>query len=46
MTSSRETDDDNILVAICAMGIDIVSSLPLGKGQVKFLLVAIDYFTK
>ena len=27
-------------------GIDIVDPLPLGKGQVKFLLVAIDYFTK
>ena len=27
-------------------GIDIVGSLPQGKGQVKFLLVAIDYFTK
>ena len=27
-------------------GIDIVGPLPLGKGQVKFLLVAIDYFTK
>ena len=27
-------------------GIDIVSSLPIGKGQVKFLLAAIDYFTK
>ena len=27
-------------------GIDIVSPLPQGKGQVKFLLVAIDYFTK
>ena len=27
-------------------GIDIVGSLPLGKRQVKFLLVAIDYFTK
>ena len=27
-------------------GTDIVSPLPLGKGQVKFLLVAIDYFTK
>ena len=26
--------------------IDIVSPLPQGKGQVKFLLVAIDYFTK
>ena len=27
-------------------GIDIVGPLPIGKGQVKFLLVAIDYFTK
>ena len=27
-------------------GIDIVSPLPQGKGQVKFLLIAIDYFTK
>ena len=27
-------------------GIDIVSPLPQGKGQVKFLLVAIDYFIK
>ena len=27
-------------------GIDIVSPLPRGKKQVKFLLVAIDYFTK
>ena len=27
-------------------GIDIISPLPLSKGQVKFLLVAIDYFTK
>ena len=27
-------------------GINIVGPLPLGKGQVKFLLVAIDYFTK
>ena len=27
-------------------GIDIVSLLPQGKGKVKFLLVAIDYFTK
>ena len=26
--------------------IDIVGPLPLGKRQVKFLLVAIDYFTK
>ena len=27
-------------------GIDIVGLLPQGKGQVKFILVAIDYFTK
>ena len=27
-------------------GIDIIGPLPLGKGHVKFLLVAIDYFTK
>ena len=27
-------------------GIDIICPLPQGKGQVKFLLVAIDYFTK
>ena len=27
-------------------GIDIISPLPLGKGQVKFLLVVIDYFIK
>ena len=27
-------------------GIDIAGPLPIGKGQVKFLLVAIDYFTK
>ncbi|XP_075635275.1 uncharacterized protein LOC142607611 [Castanea sativa] len=27
-------------------GIDIVGPLPPGKGQVRFLLVAIDYFTK
>ena len=27
-------------------GIDIVGPLPLGNRQVKFLLVAIDYFTK
>ena len=26
--------------------IDIISPLPQGKGQVKFLLIAIDYFTK
>ena len=28
------------------MQVDIVGPLPWGKGQVKFLLIAIDYFTK
>lgn len=32
-------------MAICPMGIDIMGPL-LHKKQVKFLLVAIDYFTK
>ena len=27
-------------------GIDIVGPLPQGKGQLKFILVAIDYFIK
>lgn len=27
-------------------GIDIVGSLPQEKGQMRFLVVAIDYFTK
>ena len=27
-------------------GIDIIGPLPIGKSQVKFLLVTIDYFTK
>ncbi|XP_065620879.1 uncharacterized protein LOC136063846 [Quercus suber] len=45
-TSGGKTDGDNVPMAICTMGIDIVGPLPLDKGQVKFLLVAIDYFTK
>jgi len=27
-------------------GMDIIDPFPLEKGQVKFLLVAVDYFTK
>uniref|UniRef100_A0A803P3T1 Integrase catalytic domain-containing protein n=1 Tax=Cannabis sativa TaxID=3483 RepID=A0A803P3T1_CANSA len=30
--------------AIC--GIDLIGSLPIGKGGVKFFIVAVDYFTK
>ena len=45
-TSSRETDDDSIPVAICIMGNRHRRPTAPGKGQVKFLLVTIDYFTK
>lgn len=27
-------------------GFDIINPFPLGKGQVRFLVVAVDYFTK
>ena len=33
-------------MVIAWWGLDIVGPLPQGKRQVKFLLVAIDYFTK
>ena len=36
----------SILWPFAQLGIDIVDPLPQSKGQVKFLLVAIDYFTK
>jgi len=36
----------SLLWPFSTWGIDIVDSLPLGKRQVKFLLIAIDYFTK
>ena len=39
-------DGHNFTVAICLVGIDIMAHLPQGKKQVKFLLVAIDYFMK
>lgn len=33
-------------MAISTLGIDVVGPLPQGKKQVKFLVIAIDYFTK
>ena len=27
-------------------GIDLIGTLPMAKGQVKFAIVAVDYFTK
>ena len=45
--SPRGKDEDHFLtLAIRTMGIDIIGPLPLGKRQVRFLLVAIDYFTE
>ena len=45
--SPKGKDEDHFLtLAIRTMGIDIIGPLPLGKRQVRFLLVAIDYFTE
>ena len=45
--SPRGKDEDHFLTfTIRTMGIDIIGPLPLGKRQVRFLLVAIDYFTE
>ena len=44
---TRRDDDTNILtMALRPMGIDIMGPFPLGKKQLKFLIVAIDCFTK
>ena len=41
-----ENDDHNLAMAICTMGDWHIRPLAQGKKQVKFLLVAIKYFTK
>ena len=46
MPSNLETDDDSPPWPFAQWVIDIVGPLPQGKGQVKFLLVAINYFKK
>ncbi|RDX97693.1 Tf2-8, partial [Mucuna pruriens] len=32
--------------SFCKWGVDILGSFPLAPGQIKFLIVAVDYFTK
>ncbi|XP_017419350.1 uncharacterized protein LOC108329586 [Vigna angularis] len=41
-----EEEADYVLRELHTGGLDIVGPLPLAKGQNKFLLVAVDYFTK
>jgi len=43
---TRATSLYTILVALRKVGKDILGPFSPGKGQVKFLIVAVDYFTK
>ena len=43
---SKAYDTNQQSLALFSIGIDIVGSFPKGKGQTKFTVVAIDYFTK
>ena len=45
LTTGRTNADDSTLV-VRAMGLDIMGPFPIGRRQLKFLVVAIDYFTK
>ncbi|KAL0433836.1 UNVERIFIED_CONTAM: hypothetical protein Slati_2717900 [Sesamum latifolium] len=46
-TSASRTPHYNVVpLPLHAVGMDIVGPFPLAAGQRKFLLVAIDYFTK
>ncbi|RDX96013.1 hypothetical protein CR513_21392, partial [Mucuna pruriens] len=42
----RATTFCNLLMAFLHVGVDILCLFPLVLGQVKFLLVVVDYFTK
>ncbi|CAL2278098.1 unnamed protein product [Prunus armeniaca] len=33
-------------MAFCTVGLDLIGPMPQGKGQVKYVVVAVDYFTK
>ena len=47
--SRRAPEDLNNLVSpwpFAQWGIDLIGPLPMGKGQVKYAVVAADYFTK
>ena len=34
------------LVALRPMGVDLIGPLPMRKGQVRYAIIAVDYFTK
>ena len=42
----RALDVSHKPLALPTMGLDILGPLPIGKGQCKFIIVTIDYFTK
>ncbi|GJV18401.1 reverse transcriptase domain-containing protein [Tanacetum coccineum] len=44
--SAGKIESDHISMAILQMGIDIAGPFPKGPDKVKFLIVAMDYFTK
>lgn len=43
---AERADVDHFTLALCPMGVNLVGPLLLSKGGVKFLVVAVDYFTK
>jgi len=43
---ARRVTPDRHALAFQSLGVDILGPFPLAKGQVKFLIVAVDYFTK
>jgi hypothetical protein len=43
---SREAYSPHFSMAFAKWGVDIVGPMPVGKGGWKFLVVAVDYFTK
>ncbi|GJS87960.1 reverse transcriptase domain-containing protein [Tanacetum coccineum] len=43
---AAKTDSHHVPVAILQIGIDIAEPFPEGPGKIKFLIVAMDYFTK
>lgn len=45
-TATRKHDYKGEYLAICIMGVDLIGPMPTGKGQMKHIVVAIDYFTK
>ena len=41
-----EANSSSHSLAICPMEIDLIDHFPKGKGHIKFVIIAIDYFTK